>query len=182
MQVNNINSTNFNGYKNVITNGIWASKDEAYHFVSMQLNNTKHNDLEIWKEIQTKFLNIKNPSEVFTFEHFMGYDIENISFGGKLINPSSHAQGSLNELNTLKAFTWLANLTKRLANDNSLTNDKDMGICLVKTVENLMPVFKDDRALATKFVMDSLQSNIYPQKIAWKVNQSISRIMKHYFD
>lgn len=183
MQINNNNSTNFNGYKNILTNRIMTGKNENFSFLSMQLNNIGHKDLDIWKNAQKNLLNINNPSDTFTIELVKGFGHNTLASGDKCLTPKILNKSPETEKLMLKTYTWMANLTKRIMNDNHLiedTKNKQLEKVIKDTTDNLYPIFGRNYYLAIDFVSSAFQKIYHPQEVALDINKSIDEIMHNY--
>lgn len=183
MQVNNNSSTiSFNGYKNLMTNSVKVVRNEGFSFLSMQLDNIKKNDLEIWKNIQERLFAVKNPSDIFTVELIEGFGLRTLLIGDKNISPcSSFSQQSEKERLLMQAYTWLAELTKRIMNENNPVKDSGAFEVFHKTVANILPLFQNNLKVANEFVLLSSSSDKHPQETAFHINKVIDKIMLDYF-
>lgn len=181
MEIRNINSTtNFNGYRNLMTNSAKVSKKEGFTFLSMQLNNLKKNDLEIWQSIQRNLFFNNKPSDVFTVEHLNGFGNEMLLLGDRGIDPNVYPKQSEKEMLLMKAYTWMADLTKRIMNDNALIKDNGQFNVFHKTIANILPLFNGNKILAGEFVLMSHHPDNHPQPAALEINKAIEKIMFDY--
>lgn len=180
MQINNSSSINFNGYKNLMTTSARVSKNEAFTFLSMQLDNFGKNDLEIWKNLQQNLFSVKNPSDVFTTELFEGFGKLNLYLGDKSIDPNKYKNSNKNKF-IMEAYTWMADLMKRIMNENHPVKDSGAFKVFNETVENILPLLENKQKLANDFVLLSQNPKNHPQETAGLIKESINKIMLDYF-
>lgn len=180
MQINNNSSVNFNGYKNAITNSAKVSKNEGYSFLSMQLDNVGKNDLDLWKNFQQKLFGENKPSDILTIQLFQGFGEQLIHLGNKCIDPQLYSEESEKEMNLMKTYTWLADLTKRIMNENKLLNNRDMYKVFQASFTNILPIMGNNINLVNQFILTSQSPENHPQETALDINENIDKIMQDY--
>lgn len=181
MQINNTSSVNFNGYRNLLTSNARVGKKDGLVLLSMQLDNIGKTDLDIWKNIQRKGFSINEPSDVFTVELYEGFGDSNLLIGNKNMDPHLYEEGSKEETLLLKTFTWMADLTKRIMNENNPIVDSGRFKVFQDTINNITPLFGYNKGVAQQFVLDSQNPNNNPQEAALEINEGITEIMQDYF-
>lgn len=185
MEINNIKSynQNFNGYKNVIAKHIGPGRENGLSIMSLQLNNNGHNDLDAWKRIQKNLFNKQTCSDVMTLEHLKNYRLESIYLNNKDFSPKQYGkEGSTLEMEAMKAFTWLANITKRLMNDSHLVKDKEQANVVCSLITTIIPAFDNNYSAAQAIALDALYKGNHPQEIALEINNAIQKMMLDYFN
>ena len=196
MEVNKIsNSPNFSGYKNILSGSIKKklTGEPEFAFMSMQLDNIGHNDLEIWQDIQKKVFKKENPSDIISFACIFFTNFkkcfwvsgQDISIGNKGME-----QYSADDIAKFKTFSFIANLTKRLMNENgTLVYNHDRELTANKARNDLTNLFKmkkyvydrDAELLANNLVIGAYLAQEPPQSTAGVVNNKISAIMANHF-
>ena len=141
MNITNISNQTFNGYKNLIADHSKVGDAESATII-MQLDNLGTNDLEKYEELKQKIPNIQDTDDILALTYYKRHKNDP---GTLMINDAIMLRGEeLSDLednydeyfssfenykteegNTLKLYTFLANLTKRIANDNKLGIDID---------------------------------------------------------
>ena len=196
MEINKIsNSPNFNGYKNILSGTIKElSGKNDLAFMTMQLDNIGHNDLEIWHNIQKNVLGKEKFTDIITFSCVFFSNLKNhfwvggqdISVDGK----SAVENYSSVDMEKFKTFSFIANLTKRLMNENRpLVYDNDRDLVVNKARADLCSTFKlrkyeydrEAEILANNLVLKSYMQQEPPQAVAGVVNNKISDIMSRHF-
>ncbi len=181
MDIKNINSTNFNGYKNLLTNNASLTKNRRLSFLSIQLDNIGKSDLDTWKTIQRNLLGEKNPSNVMTIVMRKLFDNHFLLLGeNKDLDPNCVKQGSFEESMLMKTFTWLADLTKRIMNDNNLIKDKEGTEVIKESLVTILPFSGNNITNTNNFVFQALEPENHPQAEAKKINDAIQYIMDDY--
>lgn len=188
MQVNSIDKfyTNkqptFAGYKNIISNTITEDFCQI-SYMSMELNNDNYNDLDKWVEIQKKLLKIDEPSKhlilLTSLRAPNGHSFETRSFqtiGPKefLLNLNIEKQLPL----TLKAYTLLASITKRIMGENEYLEDCG----LQSSLDELKNVFTKnyDANFAKELTLGLLNKKDH-KSTARRINKQIDKNLKTYF-
>ena len=196
MEVSKISYTpSFNGYKNVLAGSIRESSGKPnLVYMSMQLDNIGHNDLEIWHGIQNKVLGIEKPSDIISFACVFFSNLKQCFWvGGHDI--SVEGKGAMEKYNSsdmekFKAFSYIANLTKRLMNENeNIVYNYNRELVVNKARTDLCNTFKlkkyeydkEAEILANNIVIKSYVEKEPPQAVAGDVNRKISNIMAKHF-
>ena len=151
----------------------------------MQLDNVGYQDLDMWNNIQKNLLNISNPSKTFTLELIKGFGATNLVHASTMLNPDSIAKDDNKEALMFKAYTWMANLTRRIMNENNLITDKSNGQMeqvFQDTTKNIASLFFNNYSLALDFVSSSFHQQCHPQEVALDMNKAISKIMCDYLN
>ena len=145
-------SQNFYGYKNIISDEI-SSRNGMMTFFAAQLNDEGHPDLSEFKKLkrllkQSEDL-INNDVFCATYTHSQG-NKPNLFIGNQVLfwgnelrwlkdnRPKAMPLKDYKEMETthLKAYTLLANLTKRITNEKY--NNKDSGLFLTNLTKQIM--------------------------------------------
>lgn len=183
MQINNVSSPNFCGYKNVIANKVRRkSTGETITFMSMQLDNIGKNDLDIWKTIQKHFMKRDFVSDVITFELMQLNEHSLLGFSSDVIDIDAIKPNTKNENLFLKSMSLLASLTGRIMNDKNLIRDENYKPLAYEAKADLMDVLMSkkngelDRAIWGSFYTDTL-----PQERAKAINEVVADTMMKYF-
>lgn len=184
MNINNINSTNFTGYKNVIANKVVRPNGEKITFMSMQLDNVGKADLDIWKNLQNNLMKKDFTTDVITF-NVIEYDDMNIAgFSHELLDIDEVKKSSKEESLFLKAFGLIASLTDRIANDTKLITDDNYHPMGYETRYNLSDVLFSDKQKSSELdnaVWGAYYNETEPQEHAKNINNIISKKMIKYF-
>lgn len=181
MDIKNINSTNFNGYKNLLTNNASLTKNRRLSFLSIQLDNIGKNDLDTWNTIQRNLLGEKNPSDVMTIVMRKLFNNHFLLLGeDKDLDPYCVKQGSYEEKMLMKTYTWLSDLTKRIMNDNNLIKDKGCIETIRMSLINILPFSGNDIEATNAFVYQALEPENHPQEEAKIIYDAIDDIMLDY--
>ena len=165
----------------------------------MQLDNIGHKDLERWQEIQRAIFGSRNPSDIITL-----YCVNNSAnldncfwINGK--NTTVKDKGAKEsytdaDMSIFSAYTYIANLTKRIMNDNSkFVNDEENKDRVKKQatedlIKSMMPKkYKHDGVVecnAAGLVNIACDAKYLqpPQAVALIVNKKISDIMSRHFE
>lgn len=180
MQVNtNINNTNFKGYKNIVSNRISGSGNDFFSFISLQLNNEKCNDLQIWQSLQRELLKNENVTDVITFQCLKKYPLKDFFIGGFHLD-TRKMRNLDNENLFLKAFSLISSLTKRLSYESLVPQDRDIYKNLPLIERELSQCLYDPK-VAGEIIAYSFLKDIKQEKIAQEMNQIIQKKMESYF-
>lgn len=196
MEIKKISNTpNFNGYKNILSGTIKElSGKNDLAFMTMQLDNIGHNDLDIWHDIQKNALGKEKVSDIITFscvffsnlKHHFWAGGQDITVDGK----GAVEKYSSGDMEKFKTFSFIANLTKRLMNENrALVYDNDRDLVVNKARADLSSTFKlkkyeydrEAEILANNLVIKSYMAQEPPQAVAGVINNKISDIMSRHF-
>ena len=169
MKIDSTNNINFRGYKNVIHN-VFETKTgkEGFLYMSMQLDNTKRNDLKIWQNIQKNLLNRTAPKDTITFAIFTFNGIPNFILSNFLLKVPEDQKSTPFENYVLKAFTLIAKLASDIKNKMPIVYDKDFSKTLLEAKEDLIPIFENDADFVDKMMLDGITpwvEHIKPAKI-----------------
>ena len=198
--ITNINGTktSFKGFKNIIANKISSSyNDNGIAYVSMQLNDEGTNDLTQYKALKTM---LELPQEdidcdVITFTHMkregksslLIMNNQNLLLGEELRfireNPSKFkltpSEYKKEEKICLRAYTFLASLTKRMMNTNLSSTDSEMGKVIKETHKTFTIILRNPHT-AFELINNGLLSLVHFQEIAADLNKTIAKTM-HIF-
>lgn len=199
-----INNINFKGYSNIISaynipvNGLYTT------YIAMKLDNEGgHNDLDQYKSIR-KLMGypegIEN-EDILTFTHITNNINEDLFCGNKGIctgEQLKHAKDKfvpivfnkeqytdLEKIH-LKLYTFLADITKRMANDKFENEDENIKRVIQTIFSNMQKIHKGGFLLFDKKEAFDLTSigclkQFKFQKIAWKFNRKIAETMTEFF-
>lgn len=194
MKINRYSSAqSFCGYKNIIANDI---NTDRFRFImlSMQLDNEGKPDL-------SEFIQYKKMSGLS--EEAVNEDILTGIYmklpemqSNDLFLNNSHIPGDKDlkymqeilpeglykskERVALRAYTFLADLTKRIMNDNLFCQDAQIPNVIRHTFETLTSVYQN-QTICFNILKDSLQKQIAPQKVALLFNNEIFQTMSKFF-
>ena len=198
-----INNINFKGYSNIISaNRVYLSGLET-SYIAMKLDDIGENDLSKYKQIRSLQgypEGLKN-EDILTFFHMTDGRNENLYFGNKAMCwgdqlltirdeyiPKFVSKGKYKNIEDLhlKIYTFLANITKRLANDKFENEDNDMKR-VVETVYNNLKnlkignylIYEPTEAFELTSVGCLKKSKFQP--LARAFNKKIVETMTHFF-
>lgn len=192
---NNFQNLNFKGYKNLISydNSI---KGHHFSFIAMQLNNDGSKDLDKLRELEEHPLlfpdnNSKNDdtfmclysktpqSKCFCLNETVLYSEENLA---DLYEKLPLNKFKLLEAPTLKAYDFLAKITKNILQDNSHpTFDNDMSKVFRKSYNVLTNIVEGNSKVALSLVNNAATNFEPSQKAASVINSRIQNMMRRYF-
>ena len=180
---NNFTTTNFNGYKNVLTfHTKPQSSDEQLSFLMLQLNNNGSPDLETWKTLCKKAYGECPKEDMLLIAHTMA----DKTHEAYVLNeyPLATAEEFQNDeleyqerQNQIKLYQFISNLTRRISNENIIDFDRNAGEVVNFAFIQIQKVLKDARtafAIANAAALKILKE----QKVAYTINQDIQRTMK----
>ena len=198
MKINNIqNYTNFKGITNVTANDV-KGEIERFTFLSMQLNDKETNDLTRLKELvklrpetSKKFEDVMTLSYSRIGNHNVLLLDGNLLPNGETLNGLRNAyyEGKLSEefFNreekfAIKAYTFLADITKRLMNQNKPLDCDTLGKVKVfqEGCENIKQHSIQERE-AMIYMTDTMREHVPFQKVAGFFNRMIAKRMTKYF-
>ena len=128
----------FKGYKNIITNDMQFNRDSRIAFISMQLNDEGTPDLTEFNKVKEMSF-IQDDSDVFTmmyakFKHMpekLFFNGKSLYLGEELSSLREECGDTYNykreENVSMKAFTLMASLTKRMKANSQYIVDGDFG-------------------------------------------------------
>ena len=192
--INKINSTvNFNGYKNVISNGIF-SHDRKLLFFTTQLDNNIQPDLDKYRSMLEEDKRLRRGlinDDTLTCFYLKSPDSERISlnlrplyWGEELLFMSKNMPKSAykpEEDISLKSYTLLAGLTKRMS-QNMLSN-QDRGITDVfrQAIEFFQTIGNSPEVACDVVVSSGIKNNESFDKLALFINRKIQQTMSALF-
>lgn len=189
MKINKLTTnTNFNGYKNLIGYG-YKNKYEEFAYLGFQLDNNGTKDLDKWHEILKLFeyegeITSKDDTVIFTYAKVPQLE------GGIRLNSCALADSGLlndeyypdkNKKSTIKAYQFVANLTKRIMNDNLFNFEyKAMAQVAQGLFEEMKEIFKDEKT-AKDFLIKGTLKLKKEQETAARINRGVQKIMEKTF-
>ncbi len=199
MKVNCIhNINNFKGYQNIVVNDT-KGDIERFTLLSLQLNDEGEKDLTRFRNLMKMRVSKTNSDldDVMVVAYTRLGHIKYITLDNNLImdgqqlrelkynydtGACSEELFKREETFALKAYTFLADITKRLMNQNRpITQDiKGRVKIFQKACELLKRNNVEDKA-AMMYMTDSILSDIPFQKVAGILNKIINRTMQIYF-
>lgn len=196
--INNISNRTFKGYQNVFGN-YTQDADAISGVLTIQLNNNDTNDLEVYKSIKEGLPNgAYSGSDILTLSYFKNKNIPNGSLlinnckmlnGEKIKYIQENYQNYFKDYNDfleqrtflMKCNSFIANLTKRIANDNKLIYDSNLGY-VSAIAHKIFGGIIGDNENAFNYIKDGLiNKREHTQKIALKFNQAISDNLAPFF-
>ncbi len=196
MKVYNYSNQNFKGYKNFLANDASIGNGYRFSFITMQLDNNGYDDLNRWQQLQNYYPSLKKTNDIVTLVYSKTpkrpplFVLENtiLATGDELalsraacLGTSVEEEYLKTEKFTLKAYTLLADITKRIMNDSLL--DRDAGI--MNVIRNLQTTFTclmgNDQKAAFEIINLSALKNMEPQKVAKVLNDKIAHTMTIFF-
>lgn len=181
MNINKINSTNFNGYKNVMsTTATNSSENFTFACMAMQLDNNGENDLEKWNYIQKNFLKREELSDIMSFKAMeLNGDVRFI-LDEFLLHPENLKQGSETEQNVLKAFSLISSLTKRIKNEYFPPENSNKHNVLAMLIKDITKIISDGETAF--YICHSAACKRVPHaKTADFFHSNINKKMAKYF-
>lgn len=193
MKVNRIQqSPAFSGYKNIFSRTIKSNTDtNLFSHMAMQLDNVGHNDLDLWIDIQKKVLKKDTTTDIISFalassplmqSHFW-LNSKDINID-QLKKSGTYSQA---DMDMFKTFSFIAQLTKRLMNENNtFVHDNNRPYVLSAARSNLEAMFTarkhsyDNEAaqLANELMLATLFNPQKPQENAGIINIKLNELMK----
>lgn len=199
MRINNVqNNISFNGYKCIIAKDTYQKgSPERLMYMSMILNNEDIPDLDHYQELMKhKPVADGNTGDIINLMYYRLNDnrsfmIDNtiLPFGDylkflrdKYLNGEcSYEFFSKEDKFATKACTFLADLTKRIMNQNTpiSSTSQDKVRVMMSGIENLKRLALN-HFTAHYFMLDAFNNRIPYQKIAGSFNRLIQKSMEHY--
>lgn len=198
-----INNISFKGYTNIISaNRLYLGGHET-SFIALKLDDVGEKDLSKYKQIRhlQGFPEGLNNEDILTFFYLTDGRTEDLYFGNKSMCwgdqlstardkfipklMSKEKYKKMEDLH-LKAYTLLASLTKRLANDNFEKENKDITRVIKTLYDNLQRLKKgdylifDQKAAYELTSVGCLKRTKY-QPLAQAFNQKIAKTMAQFF-
>ena len=191
----NYSNVKFSGYSNIITNSLRGSNDTSIDFIAMKLDDNGEKDL-------TKFREIKNmmdlspeviDKDILVYTNCIHNYIGEVGIFSKvMLNCGEGLLIAKQELSpdeyknlegfTLKAYTFVANLTKRIANDINLHNviTSDMQHVYEEALARIDSLFQDRRD-SYNFVRECSTDKKEIDKTAKIINRKIAKSLSVLF-
>ena len=191
MKIINQNKLQFNGYKNVIHNNLKTDSMQIL-FMSMQLNNDNNKDLDEFKNI-CRLYGKDADSDVLNviFSKFVGRDeflfLDDISmYTGEELKKQYDLYGyteayKMEEKASLKAYTLLASITKRMMNNGLCQTDSDLKKVVVSSIESFVRSLGADSSKIFNLIQHSVIENKQIEKTAEEFNNIIVKNMSKFF-
>ena len=190
MRINNPLNISFHGYKNLIHNDITNGPFKLM-FMTMQLDNKDGNDLVELNSIRTLeknpekndvlnvvYSSIRGIREIFLFDGrsmFLGNELKD------LYETSGHLKAyKKEEKASLKAYTLLASLTKRIMQNGLIKTDCDYAHVVRNMMESYLK-FSDNIGSVHNLIQASIWQNNKPEKTAAAFNKFIVHNMEIFF-
>ena len=200
-----MNNVSFKGYSNIISAHNIPAEGFYTTYIAMKLDDEGgHNDLSKYKNIRRLMgypSGLEN-EDILTFTYVTDKKIsEDLFFGDKGICTGeqleyarekfiprlfSKKQYSDMEKTHLKIYTFIADLTKRMANEKFENEDENMQRVIKVLFLNLQKIHKlgfrlFDGKEAFEFTSVGCLKQFKFQKIAWKFNRKIAETMTEFF-
>ncbi len=192
MRINNINKTNFNGYKNVIHND-FSFPEGRFMFMSVQLNNEDGiEDLKALNTIQ-RIQGMEQPSDVMNIfyskkpaqKNFFFFNGKPLFLGYELRSLWEHRDQIENykteENAALKAYTLIASLTRRMMYNGLSQKDRSYPKVVQSAMETYMKIFTTNPASIFNLIQHSIIENKSVERTAEAFNRLVDRNMKIFF-
>ena len=183
----------FRGYRNIVTRKISGSNQgQFFTFMSMQLDNAGHRDLDLWKNLQQKVLKRQEYSDIISFSFLNASDnFGCLWLGDKLMNDGQSFLTAKfgGDESLLRACAGIHNLTENLMNENGwLQRDNSLMDVAKHACNNLINIFSDSKAMyfgnnkdmkniATDFVAMSFINPDKPQANAGDINKNLYKVI-----
>ena len=183
----------FSGYKNIVTRKMSGSnQNQFFTFMSMQLDNAGHEDLEIWKTLQRKILKRQECSNIISFSFLNANDDTGFLWlDDKLMNNEQSYLTSKfgGNTNLLRACAGVHNLTENLMNENGwLQRDNSLMDVVKHSCNNLINIFSDEsvmcfsknkdiKNLVIDLVATSFLHQDKPQANAGDINKNLYKVI-----
>lgn len=200
-----INNVSFKGYSNIISAHNLPAEGFYTTYIAMKLDDEGgHNDLSTYKKIR-KLMQYQDGlanEDILTFAYVTDNETsedffigekgictgEQLEYAREKFVPSlfSKERYSTLEKTHLKIYTFLADLTKRLANEKFENQDENMQRVIKVLFSNLQKINKlgfrlFDGKEAFEFTSVGCLKHFKFQKIAWKFNRKIAETMTEFF-
>ena len=185
-------NVSFKGYNNIVAKCIDFNNGYSTQYIVAQLNDEGYPDLTNYRKLKRmqglSDAEVENDLLQLVYREYPKHDVlslgdKELYWGAELL----HIEQTLPKFMTrdeymherdlhMKAYTLLANITDRMANDNrKVISDDKLPIIFKKTIEHL------EKFLNKDVIWASLYSNVPYQKIAANFNQGIKLTMSHFF-
>ena len=188
----NYSNIRFSGYSNIIANSIKGSNNASIDFIAMKLDDNGEKDLTRFREIK-KMMDLSPETiekDVLTYTNCIHNHIGEVGiFSKNMLNCGEGLLIAQQELKpqeykelerfTLKAYTFVANLTKRIMHDTMLGNidTSHMGDVYQEALTRVSTLFAD-RGDAIDFISscstDRRKIKLTSETINKKIKKSLS--------
>jgi len=191
----NYSNIRFSGYSNIIATSMQGSNDTSIDFIAMKLDDNGEKDLTKFRQIK-KIMDLpaeEIEKDVFTYINCIHNQIGEVGIFSKImLNCGEGLLIAKEELSpkdykdleqfTLKAYTFVANLTKRIFKDESVHNTTPSDIEYVKdeAYNNVGRLFMK-KTEACDFIKESSIEKQDVNEIAKIINKKISKSLKCIF-
>lgn len=196
MKINNISNQTFNGYKNLIANHTKIADIETA-FITMQLDDMDKQDLSKFNEIKKQIPNMQDTGDILTLgfvkRHKQDKGLLTLNDvvmlrGEEMLDLekdykkyfSSFSEYKAEESKTVKYYTFLSNLTKRIANDSNLKIDSNFA-SILRTAHSLLTSILGNPSQAYKYLEYSFIQKMPPQQVAQKFNTELVKSIMPFF-
>ncbi len=187
MKITNQNNIQFQGYKNLIHNNL---RSDYMHmmFMSMQLDNKEHNDLDEFNQVR-KLMGKESDSDVLNVvfskfadrEGFLFFDNRSMYSGEELIELSKNVLYKQEEKATLKAYTLLASITRRMMQNGLCQTDSGFKNVVQSSIESFVKLLGADSSKIFTLIQSSVIENKQIERTAEEFNNIIVRRMSKFF-
>ena len=191
MRINNFNNKSFYGYKNVIHNDI-ETDSFKFMFLSMQLDDNGAKDLTEFRKIRTLekksadtdvlnviYSKIKYKPAFFFFDGramYSGEELKQLSEQYSYSNVYKQEERA-----TLKAYTLIANITKRMMHNALTEMNGNIGKVMQSAMESFMNIVSSNPASIFNMLHGSILENKQLDKTAAQINKLIVQNMDVFF-
>lgn len=185
---NEVNRMNFAGYKNAVHNNIKADGMQLM-FLSVQLNDDGVNDLTEFRKIQQLEGDCVNADVLNVFyskikgrPEYLFFNNKSMFWGHELralweVKRNSEAYKK-EEKATLKAYTLLASLTRRMMQNGLCTKDASFTSVIKSAMNSYVQIFSTNPSSVFTLIQESVLENKSLEKTAEAFNKLIDRNMK----
>lgn len=194
MKINYNSKQSFSGYKNVLALTALSNNNESVAYMTMQLTNEGKEDLKNFQNLKS-LANL--PKEAINNDVLsLFYKNSGNDSGCFILDKNRIASGEIllgleNNLTretykpieswTTKAYTFLADLTKRMANNSNGEHHDGEITKVMKTGFDVLKGILVDEKSAMDILNFTVRENLPFQKTAGFINQAISNTMKVFF-
>lgn len=188
------NNLNFKGYKNFLGFDSSSPNGSRASYFTLQLNDEGNKDLSEFREI-LKLMGRKDKeleNDVINYVYVQAQDGSGCMFLNKyplydttelkkLACKMPKSEYIKEERCTIKAYTLLANLTKRMMHNDLITHDAGMNKVITTTMECLGNIFNNDSAQAFHVIQMSCANPPKANKLGTYINTTIHKEMVKFF-
>ena len=193
MKVNyNHQNLHFKGYSNTISGQVVINGRHRLSYITTKLNDVGEKDLKKFKELKEKYPifdnNLSPDSDSFTVISVESPYLSQITIQNKYLLSDKELTNALNnkiggkdlEEFILKAYTFVASLTKRMAKDENYKQNSQDKIINVECLKKIQDFTGLDTNNAIDFINNSASFSAYP-KIAQTINHLVDKCFGNYF-